>query len=68
MDVSRASMSLYLTPPMAIAIASVMLSELPSQWVIVGSIVVLASVLALNLRRERVVVFPVLDQPERAPV
>jgi len=51
MEVSRASMSLYLTPPMAIAIASVMLGELPSQTVIVGSIVVLASVLALNLRR-----------------
>ena len=68
MDVSRASMSLYLTPPMAIAIASVMLGELPSQRVIVGSIVVLASVLALNLRRERAVVFPVRDEPERASV
>jgi drug/metabolite transporter (DMT)-like permease len=54
MDVSRASMSLYLTPPMAIAIASVMLGELPSMMVIVGAVVVLASVLALNLRRERV--------------
>lgn len=53
MEVSRASMSLYLTPPMAIAIASVLLGEMPSQWVIVGSIVVLSSVLALNLRRER---------------
>ncbi len=54
MEVSRASMSLYLTPPMAIAIASALLGEMPSQWVIVGSIVVLSSVLALNLRRERV--------------
>jgi drug/metabolite transporter (DMT)-like permease len=59
MDVSRASMSLYLTPPMAIAIASMMLGELPSQRVILGAIVVLASVLALNLRRERAVVFPI---------
>jgi drug/metabolite transporter (DMT)-like permease len=54
MDVSRASMSLYLTPPMAIAIASVMLGELPSPMVIVGAVVVLVSVLALNLRREKV--------------
>lgn len=53
MDVSRASMSLYLTPPMAIAIASVLLGEMPSFMVIVGAIVVLSSVLALNLRRER---------------
>jgi drug/metabolite transporter (DMT)-like permease len=68
MDVSRASMSLYLTPPMAIAIASVMLGELPSQRVIVGSMVVLASVLALNLRRERAVVFPIRDESERARV
>jgi drug/metabolite transporter (DMT)-like permease len=55
MDVSRASMSLYLTPPMAIAIASVLLGEMPSAMVIVGSLVVLSSVLALNLRRERVI-------------
>lgn len=55
MDVSRASMSLYLTPPMAIAIASVMLGELPSLMVIVGAVVVLMSVLALNLRREGMV-------------
>ena len=54
MEVSRASMSLYLTPPMAIAIASVMLGELPSPMVIVGAVVVLVSVLALNLRREKV--------------
>jgi drug/metabolite transporter (DMT)-like permease len=54
MEVSRASMSLYLTPPTAIAIASVMLGELPSPMVIVGAVVVLASVLALNLRREKV--------------
>lgn len=53
MEVSRASMSLYLTPPMAIAIASALLGEMPSAMVIVGSIVVLSSVLALNLRRER---------------
>ena len=62
MDVSRASMSLYLTPPMAIAIASVMLGEMPSATVIVGSMVVLASVLALNLRRERAVVFPIVQK------
>jgi drug/metabolite transporter (DMT)-like permease len=51
MEVSRATMSLYLTPPMAIAIASVLLGEMPSVMVIVGAVVVLSSVLALNLRR-----------------
>ena len=64
MDVSRASMSLYLTPPMAIAIASVLLGEMPSPMVIVGAVVVLSSVLALNLRRERAVIYapkPVAD-------
>jgi drug/metabolite transporter (DMT)-like permease len=39
---------------MAIAIASVLLGEMPSVMVVVGSVVVLSSVLALNLRRERV--------------
>lgn len=53
MDVTRAAMSLYLTPPMAIAIASGLLGEMPSQWVILGSVVVLSSVLALNMRREK---------------
>ncbi|MFJ3484756.1 DMT family transporter [Pseudomonas sp. NPDC090202] len=53
LEVSRATMSLYLTPPMAIAIASVLLGEMPSPMVIVGALVVLSSVLALNLRRER---------------
>jgi drug/metabolite transporter (DMT)-like permease len=61
MEVSRASMSLYLTPPMAIAIASVLLGEMPSAMVVVGSLVVLSSVLALNLRRERVVPAPILQ-------
>jgi drug/metabolite transporter (DMT)-like permease len=61
MDVSRASMSLYLTPPMAIAIASVLLGEMPSAMVIVGSLVVLSSVLALNLRRDRVIPAPILQ-------
>lgn len=59
MDVSRASMSLYLTPPMAIAIASVLLGEMPTPMVIMGAAVVLSSVLALNLRRERAAVFAV---------
>ena len=62
MDVSRASMSLYLTPPMAIAIASVLLGEVPSAMVVVGSVVVLSSVLALNLRRERVIPAPILQK------
>lgn len=50
-EVSRASMSLYLTPPTAICIASVMLGELPSLGMVAGALVILGSVLALNLRR-----------------
>ncbi|MBK5528650.1 DMT family transporter [Pseudomonas sp. TH06] len=50
-DLSRATMTLYLIPPTAMAIASVGLGERPSMMVLVGSAVVLISVLALNLER-----------------
>ncbi|POA43750.1 EamA family transporter [Pseudomonas sp. MPR-ANC1] len=50
-DLSRAAMTLYLIPPTAMGIASVGLGERPSMMVLVGSAVVLISVLALNLEQ-----------------
>jgi len=50
-DLSRTAMTLYLVPPTAMAIASVALGERPAMIVIVGALVVLTSVLALNLER-----------------
>jgi len=55
MDLSRATMTLYLIPPTAMGIASVGLGERPTLLVLVGSAVVLISVLALNLERPAVV-------------
>lgn len=52
-NVSRASMSLYLVPPSAMLMASILLSERPSSMVVVGALIVLASVLALNLQPSR---------------
>ena len=54
-DLSRATMTLYLIPPTAMGIASVGLGERPTLLVLVGSAVVLISVLALNLERPAVV-------------
>ncbi|KPG92984.1 transporter [Pseudomonas sp. RIT-PI-q] len=50
-DLSRATMTLYLVPPMAMAIASFALGERPTLMIVVGGLVVLVSVLALNLER-----------------
>lgn len=52
-NVSRASMSLYLVPPSAMLMASVFLAERPSAMVVVGALIVLASVVALNLQPSR---------------
>lgn len=54
-DLSRATMTLYLVPPMAMVIASFTLGERPTLMVGVGAVVVLISVLALNLERRAVV-------------
>jgi drug/metabolite transporter (DMT)-like permease len=54
-DLSRATMTLYLVPPMAMLIASFALGERPTLMVGVGAVVVLISVLALNLERRPVV-------------
>ncbi|WP_039012358.1 DMT family transporter [Pseudomonas brassicacearum] len=48
-NVSRASMALYLIPPTAMLMASLVLAERPSTMVIVGAVIVLVSVLALRL-------------------
>ncbi|MHC8318654.1 DMT family transporter [Pseudomonas sp. LB3P31] len=55
-DLSRATMTLYLIPPTAMAIASFTLAERPTTMVVVGSMIVLASVLALNMERKVAVV------------
>jgi drug/metabolite transporter (DMT)-like permease len=54
-DLSRATMTLYLTPPTAMVIASFALGERPTLMIVCGALVVLASVLALNLERRPVV-------------
>lgn len=54
-DLSRATMTLYLVPPTAMAIASFALGERPTLMVGVGALVVLISVLALNLERRPMV-------------
>ena len=51
-DLSRATMTLYLIPPTAMGIALVGLGEQPTLLVLAGSVVVLISVLALNLERQ----------------
>lgn len=57
-DLSRATMTLYLIPPTAMGIASFALGERPTVMVVVGSVVVLVSVLALNLERRVAFVGP----------
>jgi drug/metabolite transporter (DMT)-like permease len=54
-DLSRATMTLYLVPPTAMAIASFALGERPTLMIVAGGMVVLVSVLALNLERRGVV-------------
>lgn len=55
-DLSRATMTLYLVPPTAMAMASFALGERPTLMIVVGGIVVLVSVLALNLERRWVAI------------
>lgn len=50
-DLSRATMTLYLIPPAAMAMAAYALGEQPTLTVGIGALVVLISVLALNLER-----------------
>lgn len=57
-NVSRASLALYLIPPTAMLLASLLLGERPSRGVIVGSVIVLTSVLGLKLQSSSVAVAP----------
>lgn len=50
-EASRAAMALYLTPPTAMLIAAALLGERPGLMVMVGALVVLISVLAMNLEQ-----------------
>jgi drug/metabolite transporter (DMT)-like permease len=54
-DLSRATMTLYLIPPTAMAMAAFALGEQPTLMVGIGALVVLISVLALNLERRPMV-------------
>jgi drug/metabolite transporter (DMT)-like permease len=54
-DLSRATMTLYLIPPTAMAIASFALGERPTLMIVGGALVVLVSVLALNMERRPMV-------------
>jgi drug/metabolite transporter (DMT)-like permease len=54
-DLSRATMTLYLIPPTAMAIAAYALGEQPTLMVGVGALVILISVLALNMERRATV-------------
>lgn len=55
-DLSRAAMTLYLVPPTAMVMASFALGERPTLMIVVGAMVVLISVLALNLERKVLVI------------
>ncbi|KAA6177767.1 EamA family transporter [Pseudomonas marginalis] len=48
--VSRAAISLYLIPPVAMVLAWVLLAQRPSVMVIAGTVIVLASVSALSVK------------------
>lgn len=48
-DVSRVSIVLYLIPPTAMLMASIILGELPSLLVVLGASIVIASVLAMSM-------------------
>lgn len=50
-DVSRASMALYLIPPVAMLLASLVLGEKTSVMVMVGGAIVIGSVLAMSMER-----------------
>lgn len=62
-DLSRATMTLYLIPPTAMVIAAIALGEQPTLMVGIGAVVVLISVLALNLERQPTVLAPRTVKP-----
>lgn len=56
-EVSRASVAMYLIPPVAMLMAATLLGEQMTPWVVLGALIVLASVAAISLEgRWRLVV------------
>lgn len=56
-EVSRASVAMYLIPPVAMLMAATLLGEQVTPWVVLGALIVLASVAAISLEgRWRLVV------------
>lgn len=56
-EVSRASVAMYLIPPVAMLMAATLLGEQVTPWVVLGALIVLASVAAISLEgRRRLVV------------
>jgi len=63
-EVSRASVAMYLIPPVAMLMAATLLGEQVTAWVVLGALIVLASVAAISLEgRRRLVVQAECAQP-----
>ncbi|WLG38149.1 DMT family transporter [Pseudomonas rhodesiae] len=63
-EVSRASVAMYLIPPVAMLMAATLLGEQVTPWVVLGALIVLASVAAISLEgRWRLVVQAECAQP-----
>ncbi|GAA0255619.1 DMT family transporter [Pseudomonas rhodesiae] len=63
-EVSRASVAMYLIPPVAMLMAATLLGEQVTPWVVLGALIVLASVAAISLEgRRRLVVQAECAQP-----
>ena len=63
-EVSRASVAMYLIPPVAMLMAATLLGEQVTPWVVLGALIVLASVAAISLEgRWRLVVQAKRAQP-----
>lgn len=52
-EVSRASVAMYLIPPVAMLMAATLLGEQVTPWVMLGALIVLASVAAISLEGRR---------------
>ena len=63
-EVSRAAVAMYLIPPVAMLMAATLLGEQVTPWVVLGALIVLASVAAISLEgRWRLVVQAKRAQP-----
>lgn len=63
-EVSRASVAMYLIPPVAMLMAATLLGEQVTPWVVLGALIVLASLATISLEgRRRLVVQAECAQP-----